>query len=96
MTSLYGRRRATQQELQQGEREMQAAQERLERENQELPLEDQGQGLGGEQKDLVAAETSVVASEEKGEKESETVKPIQDVSKSPSAVEPTPQVRRER
>ena len=69
---------------------MQAAQERLERENQELPLEDQGQGLEREQNDLVAAETSVVASEEKGEKESETVKPIQDVSKSPSAVEPTP------
>ena len=96
MTSLYGRRRATQQELQQGEREMQAAQERLERENQELPLEDQGQGLEREQKDLVAAETSVVASEEKGEKESETVKPIHDVPKARQQLSRPPQVKRER
>ena len=89
MTSLYGRRRTTQQELRQGEMEMQAAQERLERETQELPLEDQG-GLEREQKELVVAETSVVASEEKGENESEPVKPIQNVSKSPSADEQTP------
>ena len=90
MTSLYSRRKATQQELLQGELEMQAAQERLERENQDLPLENGGQGVEREQEELIAVETSIVASE-KGEKESEAVDPIPHVSIStPPAVVQTP------
>eukprot|EP00435_Cladocopium_sp_Y103_P016796 s584_g4.t1 len=70
---------------------MQEAQERLERENEDLPLENGGPGVEREQEELVAVETSIVASEKKGEKESEAVEPVPHVSIStPPAVVQTP------